>query len=726
MSNDSLAIIEPRGTALIESPVERFEFPGVAAIKRRHIPIILGCTIVGAGAALGITALQPPLYTAASSVQIEQQATKVIGDDDNTPSTASDAQRQLNTQLDMLRSRALAARVATDLHLLGNPAFYAAMGLGPVEAVRPAVAGLASERDRAAELLASSVNVSLPKDSRVATIAFTSGSPQLSAAVANAYANGLIKLNLDRRYASSDYARNYLNGQVTHARVRLESSERSLNAYARGAGLINTANAQDSGPVSVTQAALLQLNQALSNARAQRIEAEMRLRASSASPIMSLPEVVNNNAVQKLLTDRAAQEVTLAETQQRYTALHPTAILAATRVKEIDQQLDAIASSVRKSLDMQYRAARGQEAALEGQVASLKGASLAEQDRSVQYNILRHEVDSNRSLYDLLLQRQREIATSAGIQPNNISVLDEAVAPSTPSSPKPLLNLLAGLFLGLIAGVVAALLREKLDDRCRSIEEVERKLALPSLGQIPLVSNADRPSLVASLGDPGSDLGIHYAAFRTSLLFSTRTGLPKTLAITSSIEGEGKSTTALATARSLASSGKRVLLIEGDMRRKTLTDLLQLNEETGLSALLTGQASFDEAVQSTNIPNLDAISGGPLPPNPADILDPERLKVVLDCASLCYDCVIVDAPPVTDLADAPLIAAAAKNVVFVVAAQSRHPGRAKAALRRLRATGATILGAVLTKAPRSGMGTYGYRYMLKRLPKPAEPELEAA
>jgi capsular exopolysaccharide synthesis family protein len=175
----------------------------------------------------------------------------------------------------------------------------------------------------------------------------------------------------------------------------------------------------------------------------------------------------------------------------------------------------------------------------------------------------------------------------------------------------------------------------------------------------------------------------------------------------------------------LASAGKRVLLIEGDMRRKTITDLLHLNEETGLSALLTGQVSFDEAVQTTSTPNLDAISGGPQPPNPADILDPERLKVVLDCAAQCYDCVIVDAPPVTDLADAPLIAAAAKNVVFVVAAQSRHPGRAKAALRRLRATGATILGAVLTKAPRSGMGPYGYRYM-KKLPRPTEPELEAA
>lgn len=724
MSNDSLAIIEPRPNALIESPVERFEMPRLPAIKRRHIPTILACTAAGAVAALAITSLQTPLYTATASVQIEQQASKVVGDDDNVPAAASDAQRQLNTQVDLLRSRALASRVATDLRLATNPEFYSAMGVSPT----PVGGSLtpSAERERAAELLASTVQVSLPKDSRVATIGFTSGNAQLSADVANAYAEGLIKLNLDRRYASSDYARNYLNGQVTKARQRLESSERSLNAYARSAGLINTPNAQDAAPVSVTQAALLQLNQALSNARAQRIEAEMRLRASTSSPIMSLPEVVNNSAVQKLLTDRAAQEVTLAETRQRYTAQHPTAILAATRVSEIDQQLAAIAASVRKSLDMQYRAARGEEAALEGKVAALKGASLAEQDRSVEYNILRHEVDSNRSLFDLLLQRQREVATSAGVQPNNISVLDDAVAPSTPSSPKPLLNLLAGLFLGFIVGAVAALLREILDDRVRTIDEVERKLALTSLGQIPLVRAADQPALIANLSDPDSDLGIHYSAFRTSLLFSTRTGLPKTVAITSSIEGEGKSTTALATARSLASAGKRVLLIEGDMRRKTITDLLQLNEETGLSALLTGQVSFDDAIQPTSVPNLDAMSGGPQPPNPADILDPERLKVVLDCAAQCYDCVIVDAPPVTDLADAPLIAAAAKNVVFVVAAQSRHPGRAKAAIRRLKATGATILGAVLTKAPRSGVGSYGYRYLVKRLPKPGEPQLEAA
>jgi succinoglycan biosynthesis transport protein ExoP len=275
-------------------------------------------------------------------------------------------------------------------------------------------------------------------------------------------------------------------------------------------------------------------------------------------------------------------------------------------------------------------------------------------------------------------------------------------------------------------GFLVAILRETVDDRVSSPEELEGKLGLVTLGEIPLVRGLDGPTLLASLDDPDSALGTHYTAFRTSLLFSTRKGLPATLLVTSSDEGEGKSTTALATARSLASAGKRVLLIEADMRRKSITELLGLKEDAGLSALLTGQADFEEAIQGSGVPNLDVISGGPQPPNPADILDPERIKALLTRASRSYDCVIIDAPPVADLADAPLLAAAAESVIFVVAAQANHRGRAKAALRRLRATGATILGGVLTKTATSGFKLYGYRRLtLKRLPKPQE-RLEAA
>jgi len=222
-------------------------------------------------------------------------------------------------------------------------------------------------------------------------------------------------------------------------------------------------------------------------------------------------------------------------------------------------------------------------------------------------------------------------------------------------------------------------------------------------------------------------LGMHYAAFRTALLFSTRRGLPKSVAVTSSSEGEGKSTTALATARSLASAGRQVLLIEADMRRKSITELLQLREEVGLSAVLTGQVHYADAIQKTDHPRLDAISAGPLPPSPTDILDPERLRAILDCAAQDYDCVVIDAPPVADLGDAALIAAAAQNVIFVVAADRHHRGRAKASLRRLRATGATILGAVLTKAPTRGITLYPYRRgSLKKLGTRLQERMAAA
>jgi capsular exopolysaccharide synthesis family protein len=694
------------------------------AIKRQ-LPLIVICMIIGGIAAMLFTATQPRTYTATSSVQIEQQSDNVVGDDDkaNPPPPSSDAERQLNTQLDILRSRAMGARVAKDLRLLGNPRFYAAMNVDPTLWGVPAGGSTQTLLDATASLMSANVEVALPKDSRIASISFSSGDPYLSAKVANSYAYNLISLNLERRFRSSDYARNYLNDQVADARSKLEASQREMNDFARRAGLVNADNpaGAQKGAGSVTESTLIQLNEALSTARAKRIEAEQQLRAASGSDLMSVPQVVSNPTVQKLLSDLATQQEALSEARARYTDKHPAVVTAETRVRQLQEQLQSAAASVRSSLEAEYRAAAGQETELASEVAAAKSQTQSEQDRSVGYDTLSHDVDTNRTLYDQLLQRQREVSTAAGVALNNISVLDEAAPPSQPSWPKSKLNLVLGVLLGMILGVALAIAREMIDDRVDGPHELERKLHLTSLGEVPLIRQREPGAAVASLDEPDSPLAVSYAACRTALQFSTRDGLPQHLVVTSSDAGEGKTLTALAIARSLASAGKRVLLIEADLRGRSLTEWLNLEETAGLSAVLTEQASFDEAIQQSVYPNLDIIAAGPQPPNPPDILDPERMAGLLASANRVYDCTIIDAPAVGNLADAPLLAAASGYVMFVIAAGTNHRGRARAALRRLGATGATIVGSVITKVPSTPFNVPAAG-LLRRLRKPgAQP-----
>lgn len=725
MPSKSLALIDP----LSQGQAELSETASFAReVVRRQLLLILLCMLVGGLAAVLFTATQDRVYTATSSVQIEQRSPDVVAADNLNPAPPNaDLERQLNTQLDTLRSRAMAARVARDLKLVGDESFYTAMHLDPTQWNFPGAASSKPLWDALAQVLVNNLAVTLPKDSRVATITFSSGDPYVSARVANSYAHNLITLNLERRFRSSDYARNYLSTQLAAARNELEQSQRQLNQYARSAGLLNANSPAAAGPASggVAQSTLAQMTAALSAARAKRIEAQHRLNTARGSNLMSLPDVVNNPAVQRLLSERATQEQLLSEARARYTNEHPSVVVAQARVNELNSQIQATASSVRSSLEAEYRAAAGQEASLAREVAAAKGQSLAEQDRSMRLDTLRHDVENNRAQYDQLLQRQREVSNSAGVALNNISILDEASAPAEPTSPRPRLNLIFGLLLGLVVGIALAIARELMDDRVDGADELERKLHLTSLGEVPLIRNLDHESALQQLDDPDSALALAYTGCRTALQFSTQDGLPKFVAITSSDFGEGKTTTAVGIARSLSNTGKRVLLIDGDLRRRILTKWLRVDQTVGLSSLLTEQAALAEAIQDSDFPNLEVIGAGPRPPNPPDILDPERLRLLLQEAALAYDCVIIDTPPAATMADASLLAAASEHVIFVIAAGTNHRGRAKLAMRRLAATGATILGGVITKVPVASFKVpLAYQYVRQRLGKSETREID--
>lgn len=327
--------------------------------------------------------------------------------------------------------------------------------------------------------------------------------------------------------------------------------------------------------------------------------------------------------------------------------------------------------------------------------------------RGIQYNILQREVDTNRALYDALLQRYKEIGVAGGVGTTPVTIVDRAQVPGSPYKPNLLLNLLLGLGLGLIVGFLAALALEIINDTIKTREDVRNKLGLACLGGVP--KRRGKGSLIEDLSDMGSPVTEAYSAILAALRFSTGTGAPKMLLISSSRPAEGKSSTAFALAQNYARGGARVLLIDADLRRPAFKTP---KRDQGLSKLLTEESAIADHLMTTEQENLWLLPSGPIPPNPADLLATPRIKLILAEAASQFDHVIIDGPPALGLADATLLAAAARNVVLVVESGKTRTRAAREAIERIQEAGANILGATLTKTGEESAYGYAYGYKL--------------
>ena len=694
-----------------------FDFRYIIATVRSNSLVIAGIIGLALAIALVTTLLETPRFTASATIQINNQGRSVLKTQDEAQNeevgSASDTERFLKTQTDVLHSRGLAQRVSQKLKLDVNPRFFAS------EETRAPAAGTADNvvRDKVITLLSKNLVVNLPRDSRIVTITFESTDPAMSADIANTYASEFIQSNLKRKFDSSSYARDFVSSQLADAKVRLEESERALNNYARSAGLIRMRDPSapkegTQGSSSVTTASLMQLNQAANEAKSKRITAEGRWKAINSGSLLSSTEVVGNATISALMSQRATIEAAYDEERARHMDDYPTVRSKQQQLASINHQIQIEANNIRNAVKAEYAAAVDTEHQLLAQVETLKGDTLSEQDRNVQFGLLSREVDTNREVYDGLLQRFKELNASAGISISNVSIIDTAEAPLRPTSPSLLKNMIIGLVVGVGLAAFAVFLKDQFDDSIRIPEDIEYKLGLSLLGVVPHAHKSDPET---ELGDPKSAVAEAYNSLRGSLLYSTPEGLPQVLLVTSAQPSEGKSTTSFAIASGLARMGKRVLLIDGDLRRPSLHRRIDYDNEKGLSTLLTSTEVLSSVVVTSTVPNLALITSGPIPPSPTELLSGGRLEHVIQDATKHYDVVLIDSPPILGLADAPMMAALADGVIFVVEADRSRHGSLKAALRRLRSMRPIILGGVLTKFDPLKTGNrytsyYGYEY----------------
>lgn len=689
----------------------------------KHRWIVLAIVATCLALALIVTMLTQRQYTAAVRIQVAREAAKVVNIQQVDEEESGTSIEFYQTQYALLKSRSLSQAVARDLGLANNFLYLANYDQARAEEIAKMPA---SERmDLATTIVNRDTTISPVRGSSIIDVQFEAPNAKLAAAVANSIAENFIESNLSRRFEAAAYARVFLQNRLNQVRARLEQSERKAVEYAQDQGLIKIRAGTADNPTEQSLVAndLAELSTQLTAARAARAQAEAQYRAGASGNVAA--QSLTSTTVNDLRRQRAELLGQLSKMESDFGPEYPTVVALRSQIAELDRQIGReqarVSSSVNQDLAGRFRQALAAERSLQGRVDALKSQLLGEQSRSIQFNILQRDVDTNRALYDALLQRFKEVGVAGGVGTNNVSIVDRARPPERASTPNVPLNLALGLLLGLMISAVAAIVLDQLAESVILPADFQSKLRTPLLGSTPATKESRGPRLLASrrsantteiatdLRDTQSELSEAYFSILTAIQFSTPNGAPRTMAVTSSQPREGKSTTALALARGLASVGASVLLIDGDMRNPSLHRGLGIARDRGLSELLTGHAKLEEVIRETETSGLKVVTAGKVPPNPAELLAGDGLSRTIKAAAEKFDHVIFDSPPLLGLADAPLIARAVEGTVFVIEAGRTRSSQARHALDRLKAVRAHILGAVLSKLDSRNAG-YGYGY----------------
>jgi succinoglycan biosynthesis transport protein ExoP len=692
-----------------------------AVIMRRKWTVLTFMAIVVV-AGWTSTYLETPMYRASGTLQIEPEE-KIIQYQEATPGQMEgwDSFGYMTTQLEVLRSRAVAERVVTEMNLTEHPMFNAPpekkSGLSRFlpwlgsdvkarqQPPRETAVALADKVSGLAGMVQGGLSVEQIGESRLVRISFTSPDAKLAADVVNSIATVFINMNLARRIDSTSYAKTFLQDRLQQVQAKLEDSEKKLVDFARQQELIKVGKEEDGADTQVMQG----FTSALTTAQQERIKAESLYNSIQGASIEGLPEVLQSTTIQELKQRKSKLEGEYQENLKVYKPAYPKMQQLQVQIAETQDAIQIELQNIRSAIRARYQAAVAQETALSAKVRESRQGILSEQDRSIQYNILKREVDTNRELFEGLLQRLKEIGVGGGVGTNNISIVDRAQVPGGPFTPNQQKNLMMALLIGLLGGIGLAFFFEHLDDTIKLAEELEQLLGLPVLGVIPMTRSQTGGKLFHENFDTRSHFAEAHRSLRTALQFSTPDGMPKVLMITSTSMGEGKSTTALSLAMQIAQAGKKVLLIDGDLRKASLHTNLELDNQTGLTNYLAGDAQPVDITSSTELPNLFAIPSGPLPPNPAELIGSSKMVALLSLAAEKFDHVIIDGPPVLGLADAPLLGSIADATMLVVEVGGTRRDFARGAVKRLRSTRTRLIGGVLTKM-RSRGHTYDYYY----------------
>jgi polysaccharide biosynthesis transport protein len=674
--------------------------------KRKWVILSVAAACVAIG--ILITLMTTPLYTATVRLQIDRNVAKVV-EGGNVTSTEGHDFEFMKTQYELLMGRAIGERVASSLKLGEDADFLKPRAFSVLGAIRGLFASKsdgpsAASRESAATGLVIAYRAVRPvAGSSLVDVSYSDPVPARAQRIATAIGDAFINSNIDKRFQSNAYAKVFLEDQAKQLKLRLEDSEKVLLDFGQKEQIVAVTEKSN-----IAENNLASANATLGALASERIKNEELWKQADSAKAANLPQFLTNSVIDGLRGKRKELETEYQEKLETFKPSYPAMVQISNKLAEIDRQVASEVATIKLALKGAYESSLNQEAEMKKRIEGLRGEVLDLQKRSIEYNILKREADTNRTLYDGLLQRYKEVDIAAGVGANNVFIVDKAGVPGSPSSPVMSRALMISLALGSMLGLGAAFLLERLDDTVRNAADLERVTGLTTLGIIP--KNDGDKALDAEFADPRSHISEACRSLCTSLQFSTDTGLPKTLLVTSSGPGEGKSTTAMVIGKHFATMGLKVLLVDADLRRPSMHLKLGLPNGSGLTNYLTGSAAPPEIIQSSDTPNLAFIASGPLPPNAADLLGSARMLSLLSVGLEVFDLIIIDSPPVMGLADAPLLSSATAATIFVAGAGQVRTGLISNAIRRLVFARGTVIGTVITKFDAKLEVGYGYGY----------------
>jgi polysaccharide biosynthesis transport protein len=546
------------------------------------------------------------------------------------------------------------------------------------------------------------LQVSLVPNTRIIEIHYRSPDRNLAARVVNALASTYVEQNFKTRFESTMQASEWLSKQLVDLQMKVETSQEKLVKYQKDHEILGIDEKQN-----ITTAKLDELNREFTEAQSARMDKESIYRlvqAGDSDSITAAAQVQNaakGSAASSLLLEKLREQeadlkIQLAVLNVQFGPAYPKLAQIRSQLQEVESQMQVEMKKITARLRGDYQASVQRENMLRAALDQQKQEANKLNESAIEYSLLKRDVETNRTLYEGLLEKLKEAGVTAGLRSNNFRIVDTARVPTAPSEPNLPRNVAFALALGLTTGVGLAFLLEAMDNTVRTPEQAQAISALPSLGMIPLGSRAStefasqrRLSLAASReavelvtqSRPKSQMAESYRSLRTSLLLTSVGGPPRVILVTSALPQEGKTTTSINLAIVLAQKGTRVLLMDSDLRRPSIHKTLGMGPRSGLSNVLTGNIELEQAIiRSTILPNLFLLPAGTPPPNPAELLASSKMKDVLVQLGEEYDHIVIDTPPTLSVTDAVVISTAADRVVLVI----RSGQTTKQALRRAR------------------------------------------
>lgn len=691
------------------------------------ISLVLVVTMVAILAVLAIT----PIYRAAATLMIEQKGAKVVSIE-QVYGLEGAGSEYLQTQFELLKSRALAERVVRQLNLTTHAEFDPRQQPEPLIDIKGLLANFDFHKvvpatmpgdledpealteaeifDQVTRSFMERVTIAPQGKSQLVQVQVEMADAQTAAIAANALANGFIESQLEATMEMSMTATNWMNSRLGELRTKLKDSEDRLQAFREAENLVDV-----DGVTTISAAELSLTGDRMIDARRQRAEAESQyrqvqtMRGGGWQRLATIPAVLGHPLIQQFKTEQAKAQAKVEELSKRYGPRHPAMTAARSELSAAEGSLKGQVEQIVAGIERNYQLAIANENSLRASFDANKSQIQDISRKEFQLRELQREVDGNRALYDTFMTRLKETAATADLETANARVVDPATVPTEPVKPKKTLIVAIAALLALFAGVGLTLLLDALNNTFKSTEEIENRLNIPVLGILPQMKVPERRELARMFAaDTDKSFSESIRTIRTGVVLSGMDHPHKVMVITSSIPGEGKSTVSANLAFALGQM-ERVLLIDADLRRPTLAKSFEFPVGTpGLANLIAGTARLEECIQQVD--GIDMICAGTVPPNPLELLSSPRFAKAVEVLKNKYDRIIIDSPPTQAVSDAIVLSTFADSLLYVVKSASTHIPLVEKGVGQLLQNNAPVKGIVLNQVDIKKAKRYGYNY----------------